>query len=93
MRAVTRSLQLLETPVCVVNFCYNIHPSFSWPSGWEKIALEVGLCRGEQIYYAQGPAKPVVPLRTVLLLSCRLLAFIGPEGNPNWGNCEGDLSN
>lgn len=87
------SLQLLETPVCIVNFCYNIHPRCSWPSGWEKMAVEVGLCRGESRFIMHKDLLSSVPLRTVLLLSCRLLVFVGPEENPSWGNCEGDLSN
>lgn len=57
VRTVTPSLQLLETPRLCCELYHNIHPSCSWPSGWEKMALEVGLCRGEQIYDAQGPAK------------------------------------
>lgn len=31
-------------PCLCCELYYNIHPSCSWPSGWEKMALEIGLC-------------------------------------------------
>lgn len=56
------------------------------------IALEVVLCSLEQ-KYAEGPAKHVVPLRTVSLVSWRLLIFTVQEENLGQGDCEEDLSN
>lgn len=43
--------------------------------------------------YSEGPAEQVVPLRTVLLVSWWLLAFMVQEEIGRQGNGEGDLSN
>lgn len=92
MRAVTPSLQLLETPVCVVNFFTTSIPVAHGQVGGKRWTWRLG-CVEQSGFIMHKDLLSYVPLRTVLLLSCRLLGFVGQEENPSWGNCVGDLSN
>lgn len=92
VKTVTPSLQLLETPVCVVNFITTSIPVAHGQVGGKRWPWRLG-CVEESRFMMHKDLLSNVPLRTMLLLSCRLLAFIRPEGNPSWGNCVGDLSN